>query len=79
MNYTLFIILVIILIIYILSLIFVGTFSIKLFNKRFDKKNIDQDISKLNESGGEDFEQHKNQPTFRTLVFIVLSITLFFR
>ena len=80
MNYTLFIILVIILIIYILSLIFFGTFSQKLFNKRFDKQNIDKDISTLAETVEYDFEHIKNKTNFFTLtaIFIIIAILLIY-
>lgn len=76
MNYTLFIILVIILILYILSLIFYSTFSQKLFNKRFDEQNINQDISTLTESVGDDFKHIKNKTNFFTLVTIFIIITI---
>jgi hypothetical protein len=80
MNYTLFIILVIILIIYILSLIFFGTFSQQLFNKRIDEQNIDQDISTLAESVEDNFEHIKNKTNFFTLfaIFIIIAILLIY-
>lgn len=80
MNYTLFIILVVILIIYILSLIFFGTFNQKLFNKRFDKQNIEKDISTLAESVEYDFEHIKNKTNFFTLtaIFIIIAILLIY-
>ena len=59
-----------------MSLIFFGTFSRKLFNKRFDKQNIDRDISSLDGSVEDDFEHIKNKTNFFTLVAIFIIITI---
>ena len=80
MNYFLFIILVIILIIYILSLIFFGTFSQELYNKKIDGQNINEDISILIKSIENNFNHIKNKTNFFTLVaiFIVIAILLIY-